>query len=139
MASGEKQLSSCGLCDRSDDDDMVQCDVCDVWFHYECVNVDEQIANKDWMCSKCKKMQQPSNEVSRNNNDEFQSPIGAQDATLKVDASCLSICCSKSSSVGSCKTRQRIIKLKRLEEEQKLRLEFLQRKFEILADYDTDE
>ena len=37
-------------CGRPDSlDEMIQCDACDAWFHFECVRI--QIAPDDWSCS----------------------------------------------------------------------------------------
>ncbi|XP_055612667.1 uncharacterized protein LOC129759277 [Uranotaenia lowii] len=44
---------SCGLCRGVDTSRMVQCDECDKWFHYDCVNVDDSIEHKDWSCNSC--------------------------------------------------------------------------------------
>ncbi|XP_055605031.1 uncharacterized protein LOC129753258 [Uranotaenia lowii] len=47
--------ASCGTCRRPDTNRMVQCDQCDVWYHYECAGVDESVANRDWICVKCER------------------------------------------------------------------------------------
>ncbi|XP_055584778.1 uncharacterized protein LOC129737643 [Uranotaenia lowii] len=48
--------SSCGAaCNKPDDSHMVQCDVCDLWWHYACVGVGDSIADKDFVCPKCTK------------------------------------------------------------------------------------
>nr|XP_029715961.1 putative mediator of RNA polymerase II transcription subunit 12 [Aedes albopictus] len=48
---------NCGVCRRTDKDctngRMVQCDECDEWFHYDCVNVNDSIRNSDWSCNEC--------------------------------------------------------------------------------------
>ncbi|XP_062713237.1 uncharacterized protein LOC134290188 [Aedes albopictus] len=47
----------CGVCRRGDEDctnsRMVQCDECNVWFHYDCVNVNDSIRDYDWSCNGC--------------------------------------------------------------------------------------
>ncbi|XP_058443868.1 uncharacterized protein LOC131425755 [Malaya genurostris] len=45
--------ASCGACRRVDTSRMVQCDECDVWFHYDCVDVDDHIGDRDWSCNRC--------------------------------------------------------------------------------------
>jgi hypothetical protein len=35
------------------DDEMVQCDKCEKWFHYACVDVDDDVENRTWSCSAC--------------------------------------------------------------------------------------
>ena len=44
---------SCNLCDETDNDEMVSCDDCQSWFHFNCVNVDSTKEDKDWSCEKC--------------------------------------------------------------------------------------
>nr|XP_029709921.1 hepatoma-derived growth factor-related protein 2-like [Aedes albopictus] len=44
---------SCGTCRRVDNSRMVQCDECDIWFHYDCVNVNDSIRSRDWSCNGC--------------------------------------------------------------------------------------
>ncbi|XP_062542530.1 uncharacterized protein LOC134210505 [Armigeres subalbatus] len=44
---------SCELCDKPDDDQMVQCDTCDVWHHFVCVGVSEDIQGCSWICLEC--------------------------------------------------------------------------------------
>lgn len=51
--SSGKEGASCGVCRQADNSRMVQCDVCDMWYHYDCVNVDDSIRDKDWSCNKC--------------------------------------------------------------------------------------
>ncbi|XP_058455399.1 uncharacterized protein LOC131432862 [Malaya genurostris] len=46
----------CKRCDRVDaDDDMVCCDMCESWIHFQCAGVSESIAEPDrsFKCSKC--------------------------------------------------------------------------------------
>lgn len=45
--------SSCVLCNELDSDEMVQCDKCDGWQHFQCVGVNKEIENVQWMCEKC--------------------------------------------------------------------------------------
>ncbi|XP_062553818.1 uncharacterized protein LOC134219136 [Armigeres subalbatus] len=44
---------NCKLCDKPDDDQMVQCDTCDVWHHFACVGVSEDIQGCSWICLEC--------------------------------------------------------------------------------------
>ncbi|XP_058817271.1 uncharacterized protein LOC131680575 [Topomyia yanbarensis] len=44
---------ACKICQGADTEDMVQCDVCDKWHHYECVGVADDIANVSWRCPNC--------------------------------------------------------------------------------------
>ncbi|XP_055585492.1 uncharacterized protein LOC129738331 [Uranotaenia lowii] len=45
----------CVNCPRPDSaEDMVQCDSCDVWWHYSCANVDESVKDVAWVCPGCR-------------------------------------------------------------------------------------
>ncbi|XP_036347095.1 uncharacterized protein LOC118756437, partial [Rhagoletis pomonella] len=43
----------CRNCRARDNEQMVQCDSCDQWFHYSCVGVDSQVADISWNCESC--------------------------------------------------------------------------------------
>ncbi|XP_062706457.1 uncharacterized protein LOC134287734 [Aedes albopictus] len=50
----DRPTGGCIGCQRPDEvEDMVQCDHCDVWSHYTCAGVDENIANHSWVCGHC--------------------------------------------------------------------------------------
>ncbi|XP_062703751.1 uncharacterized protein LOC134286189 [Aedes albopictus] len=44
---------TCKTCRGPDTEDMVQCDRCDGWFHFSCVGVSEEVADKSWSCTNC--------------------------------------------------------------------------------------
>lgn len=46
---------NCQICPAADTIYMVQCDVCDLWYHFQCVGVDESIgaSTVPWKCQKC--------------------------------------------------------------------------------------
>ncbi|XP_055920890.1 uncharacterized protein LOC129952362 [Eupeodes corollae] len=44
----------CKACQNEDNDDMVQCDTCDDWYHYVCVGVNDEIKDHDWNCINCR-------------------------------------------------------------------------------------
>ncbi|GBP03412.1 hypothetical protein EVAR_71356_1 [Eumeta japonica] len=48
-----KNDNSCKKCSEKDTDDMVQCDLCDQWFHFGCAGVDQNVANISWSCEYC--------------------------------------------------------------------------------------
>ena len=42
-------------CGRPDSlDEMIQCDVCDVYFHFQCAHI-KRALDSDWFCSTCAK------------------------------------------------------------------------------------
>lgn len=53
MGNENDRNENCGKCGNTKEFDMVQCDGCDVWFCYECVNVTAEVENTDWMCDEC--------------------------------------------------------------------------------------
>ncbi|XP_053691178.1 uncharacterized protein LOC128739706 [Sabethes cyaneus] len=44
---------SCPLCQLPDCDEMVCCDDCERWYHFQCVGVNDDVANYDWSCPEC--------------------------------------------------------------------------------------
>ncbi|XP_065085173.1 uncharacterized protein LOC135707298 [Ochlerotatus camptorhynchus] len=44
---------SCPLCRLPDSNDMVSCDDCERWFHFDCAGVNEDVANHNWSCQEC--------------------------------------------------------------------------------------
>ncbi|XP_062708532.1 uncharacterized protein LOC134288256 [Aedes albopictus] len=44
---------TCQVCRGMDTDEMVQCDDCQKWHHFQCVGVTQQIENFPWSCAKC--------------------------------------------------------------------------------------
>uniref|UniRef100_A0A182W803 Zinc finger PHD-type domain-containing protein n=1 Tax=Anopheles minimus TaxID=112268 RepID=A0A182W803_9DIPT len=50
-----EESRDCNACDQANTvDDMVQCDKCDMWYHYACAGVSAEIAKKEWNCG-CKR------------------------------------------------------------------------------------
>nr|XP_029715581.1 uncharacterized protein LOC115259208 [Aedes albopictus] len=43
----------CKACTDEDNTRMVQCDKCDDWYHFECVEVSQGVATRDWQCPCC--------------------------------------------------------------------------------------
>ncbi|XP_055922260.1 uncharacterized protein LOC129953275 [Eupeodes corollae] len=41
------------MCSEGETDRMVQCDSCDKWYHYDCVGVDDGVADVSWSCEFC--------------------------------------------------------------------------------------
>ncbi|XP_062711977.1 uncharacterized protein LOC134289698 [Aedes albopictus] len=44
---------TCKTCRGPDSEHMVQCDRCDGWYHFSCVGVSEEVADKSWSCTNC--------------------------------------------------------------------------------------
>ncbi|XP_055543205.1 uncharacterized protein LOC129728774 [Wyeomyia smithii] len=51
----KKREFHCQMCSKRDSDQMVQCDGdgCKQWFHYECVDVTDDVAIVSWICPIC--------------------------------------------------------------------------------------
>lgn len=45
----------CGVCNTHNDGNWVQCDKCTDWFHYACVDLEEDASIRDieWLCDNC--------------------------------------------------------------------------------------
>ncbi|XP_055918535.1 uncharacterized protein LOC129950632 [Eupeodes corollae] len=48
-----KEDGRCKLCDLDNTQEMVQCDECLQWYHFNCVNVTAAIEEEDWSCAQC--------------------------------------------------------------------------------------
>uniref|UniRef100_A0A182VKY8 PHD-type domain-containing protein n=1 Tax=Anopheles merus TaxID=30066 RepID=A0A182VKY8_ANOME len=58
MANARESLSAsevkCGTCGQQKEDNVVACDLCDMWHHYTCVSVSNAVEEKSWICRPCK-------------------------------------------------------------------------------------
>lgn len=114
----------CLICSGPDNEEMVQCDKCDRWYHYNCVNVTSDIVNKDFICVKC--------------TDTIQSEHPALSPNVTVreqkQTNGTTIASSKHKSKSSrYSKRQYELEITQLEEELKMKTEFLSRKYAILT------
>lgn len=133
--------TSCSLCEEPDSSEMVQCDVCDKWFHYKCVGVSADIANEDWSCGRCRGTNETVTSENHSTSDgKRPSPVnehggGPRGVGMR--------CTDKSSGVvakSSSKNRRNLeIELQRLEEERKLNMSFIERKYAIMGKLDDDD
>ncbi|XP_055590276.1 uncharacterized protein LOC129742402 [Uranotaenia lowii] len=48
-----KPKKSCNVCTKPDSDRMVACDKCQRWYHFECVQVGDSVAERSWFCPLC--------------------------------------------------------------------------------------
>lgn len=124
------ETSSCQMCPNVDTCDMVQCDSCDLWYHFVCVGVTRTIASKDWDCDRCK-YALPENPFF----DKYEKENRPPEIRWRKTQSIASL-----SSVSS--RRNSVLALKKLEEERALREkrdhEYLQQKYSILEDLIDD-
>ncbi|XP_062701549.1 uncharacterized protein LOC134285208 [Aedes albopictus] len=117
----------CQLCEIRDNEEMVQCDGCDRWFHFVCVHVTEDIANVSWVCPICKAS---SSIVPPTNADRIadrQRNVASQRKTTSLRSN------SKASSRSEAR-RLRELEMKQLEDEFELEKRFLERKYKLLKE-----
>lgn len=123
MATSERmqvfQSYSCQLCNDVDTMEMVQCDTCNLWSHYECVGVTDDIAERVWSCEQCVQLQEEVRDLEKH----LGSPKQPGAFTYAT---------SKSSTRKSITARQRSVALEKLEEELAIKLDFLERRYRIL-------
>lgn len=119
--------SNCVLCDTPDTSRMVQCDHCDGWYHFSCVDVTSEIANLSWMCANCdlttkkKTSKQRASIVSKSDN----NPILIESISGK----------SSGRISNQSDARRRIeLKLRKLEEEKQLEQRYLNEKYNLLQE-----
>ena len=62
---------SCRKCSSPDNEQMVQCDDCDLWYHFVCVNVTQDVENHPWSCPTCLQKQETAN-GAQNQSDAHQ-------------------------------------------------------------------
>ncbi|XP_053686496.1 uncharacterized protein LOC128736038 [Sabethes cyaneus] len=115
----------CQLCEERDNDEMVQCDSCDRWFHFVCVQVTEAVANVSWVCPNCANVERGQN--SDHNQTGFrqrQNPPPNRPPSVQSKG--------KASSARSEARRLKELELNRLKEEFEMAKRFLDRKYEVL-------
>ncbi|XP_055527107.1 uncharacterized protein LOC129719736 [Wyeomyia smithii] len=122
------RVSNCQLCAELDNENMVQCDNCDLWYHFTCVNVTDEIQNADWSCSKC---------VTAKEKQRTTPAAGCGD--LQPSRSAPSQRTGSSGRTGQSEARRRLkLQLMMIEEQKKLEQKFLERKFKALLEYEND-
>ncbi|XP_053699354.1 uncharacterized protein LOC128746327 [Sabethes cyaneus] len=53
-ARNSDKQDNCAACNNPDtDNNYVQCDACNSWWHFSCVNVSDSVRDRAWMCSNC--------------------------------------------------------------------------------------
>nr|XP_029729372.1 putative histone deacetylase complex subunit cti6 [Aedes albopictus] len=75
---------NCAACTRPDEvSDMVACDMCRLWFHFTCVQVDATVKNRSWCCRTCEPLSQvnPDCHGKQQQSKEDANPIGAVGAS----------------------------------------------------------
>lgn len=121
---------SCQLCDARNNNEMVQCDGCDRWFHFVCVEVSEDIANVSWVCLDCKDVPLPPTSTSTPKTAQQLNPSPKKTNSVRTK--------SKASSSRSETRRLKELELKKLQEEFEMEKRFLERKYKVLEEYNSE-
>ncbi|XP_062715839.1 uncharacterized protein LOC134291734 [Aedes albopictus] len=137
----QKIISSCGLCETPDDDNMVQCDECELWFHFYCVEVTESIAEVSWFCPGCANvtiMKTPS-EVSKAKCISKTSAVTRIQQYVNPPRNEAASNKSAGRSSRRSETARKIeLQLQKLEEERKLQLKYLEQKYSLLEELESE-
>ncbi|XP_062713361.1 uncharacterized protein LOC134290277 [Aedes albopictus] len=123
----------CRLCERRDNEEMVQCDGCDRWFHFVCVHVTEDIANVSWICPICKTSSFIIPPTSTNNLFADQRNQVPPPPTKPISQRSRSKASSRSEA-----RRMKELEMKKLEEELELEKRFLERKYKLLKEMESE-
>nr|XP_029719410.1 uncharacterized protein LOC115261649 [Aedes albopictus] len=123
------RFSHCEMCNDRDNSRMVQCDNCNLWFHFSCVDVTGGIANYSWACPACADVRGPLYETS------MPPVMAAEDPPAHQLSSKRS-----TGKTSSKRSEQRRIdrRLQKLEELKQLEKRFLEEKYRILDEEDDD-
>ena len=129
MASSREK---CLLCSEPCNDEMVQCDRCNQWFHYTCVGVDGNVQYEDWECKKCRQSKKTPEKPLKTPEKPLKTPEKPTKTPEKQDEKAISI-------LDSVTDRNKQLKLARLEEERLAHMKYLQRKYRILIEDESDD
>lgn len=73
---------NCKLCEKPDSaDNLVQCDLCEHWYHWSCVGVTADIEFQEYICEKCKSITKTNSSNLAHTQHENQSPNKLQNAS----------------------------------------------------------
>ncbi|XP_062702120.1 uncharacterized protein LOC109431695 [Aedes albopictus] len=70
----ESILQTCLLCNLPDSSEMVSCDKCAQWFHFECVGVNANVANRSWSCPGCSSATDPAPRLPQSSTPSASNP-----------------------------------------------------------------
>lgn len=119
------RYSHCELCAERDTSRMVQCDSCERWFHFCCVEVTDGIADVSWNCPLCPPKEQRNTPIE---SIKCNTPTKDSDSMKSR---------GKKSSKRS-EQRKIELRLQKLEEQKQLEQRFLEEKYKILEELDSD-
>ncbi|XP_058827758.1 uncharacterized protein LOC131687679 [Topomyia yanbarensis] len=120
----KNRVGHCQVCDERDNSRMVQCDGCNEWYHFSCVEVSEGIADVSWICMNCEHAKDLTPSPLHTTN------VSSTTSTVRSK--------SKASSIGSQAKRRQALELQWLEEEKELERRYLELKYKILLEGGSD-
>ncbi|XP_062700012.1 uncharacterized protein LOC115258713 [Aedes albopictus] len=129
------RFSHCELCNERDTSSMVQCDGCDLWYHFSCVEVTSGIANRSWVCPACS-VPDTRPAIEEQQLIPSATAIHPVDPPPRPESSRRSI-----GTTNSNRSNQRRItrRLQMLEEQKRLEQKYLEEKYRILDEEDGDD
>lgn len=71
----DESMYQCEICLVIDNQDKVCCDLCQLWYHFKCVNVTADVADKHWACMKCEGSHQQQSTPNRSNVTNISNPV----------------------------------------------------------------
>ncbi|XP_055842840.1 uncharacterized protein LOC129909789 [Episyrphus balteatus] len=143
---GDKEEFNCKSCTNADNEDMVQCDSCNDWHHFECVGANADIEDKDWYCPKCIQLSTenpggaplPNPELASQTNEPVDPNANDQDSMSGVNKSRPMTSNKRRASM----VKQRALILEQLEEERRLKeqrdQEYIEKKYTMLRQLEID-
>lgn len=118
------RFSHCELCNQRDNGAMVQCDGCNKWYHFSCVEVTSGVVDQSWVCPKCPFLHfGASNKVEKSQTLHQVQPV---DPPPNLNSR------KSSGKASSSRSNQRKVdrKLQKLEELKQLERKFLESTFQ---------
>lgn len=149
------KLYYCEWCKKKKHDDVVACDVCEKWFHFQCMKLESIGKEENWICPNCKKddslsQGEPGSQQTVNTASDDESLISSTVRSTEnpdnisvtntsirnrkhdqQQQSVHSLDAHSRVSVVSSNTRQQI-ELAKLEEERELERKYLEKKYKVL-------
>ena len=65
LPDGEKKFC---ICRGPSYGDMIECEICEEWFHFKCVGIKEGEEPKEWHCKNCEKQLKKSEKIKKKKN-----------------------------------------------------------------------
>ena len=136
---------NCKLCPEPDIPEMVACDKCNAWFHFQCVKVDSAVNDTSWMCEPCRHStaHQPNPRSNPSSHPPSRPPSHPPSQPPSQPPSHPISPIENVKSKSSKSRRKRDLLIQRLEEEKQLReqsnQQYLKEKYKILCEFSSSD